>query len=135
LTREFLKTGKLQSEFLQRLLGKIDILDERVVIGPGIGEDAAAIDMGDHYLIVKSDPITFVQDRIGWYAVNINANDIAAMGGKPQWFLVTILLPEERTTTTMVRSSVFRSSAATRKSRGACTSPFSRVPCSVKPRR
>jgi hydrogenase maturation factor len=104
LAKEFLKTGKLQSEFLQRLLGKIDILDERVVIGPGIGEDAAAIDMGDHYLIVKSDPITFVQDRIGWYAVNINANDIAAMGGTPQWFLVTILLPEEETTPTMIES-------------------------------
>lgn len=104
LAKEYLKTGKLQSEFLQSLLGKIDILDERVVIGPGIGEDAAAIDMGDHYLIVKSDPITFVQDRIGWYAVNINANDIAAMGGKPQWFLVTMLLPEEGTTTTMIET-------------------------------
>ena len=104
LAEGFLKTGKLQSEFLQKLLGKIDILDERVVIGPGIGEDAAAIDMGEQYLIVKSDPITFVQDRIGWYAVNINANDIAAMGGKPRWFLVTMLLPEEGTTTTMIET-------------------------------
>jgi hydrogenase maturation factor len=100
----FLKTGKLQSEFLQQLLGKIDILDERVAIGPGIGEDAAALDMGDHYLIVKCDPITFVQDRIGWYAVNINANDIAAMGGIPRWFLVTMLLPEEGTTTAMIET-------------------------------
>ncbi len=104
VSEEYLKTGKLQSEFLQKLLGKIDILDERVVIGPGIGEDAAAIDMGDHYLIVKSDPITFVQDRIGWYAVNINANDIAAMGGVPRWFLVTMLLPEEMTTTGMIEA-------------------------------
>jgi hydrogenase maturation factor len=104
LTEDYLKTGKLQSEFLQRLLGKIDIPDKRVVIGPGIGEDAAAIDMGDLYLIVKCDPITFVQDRIGWYAVNINANDIAAMGGKPRWFLVTMLLPEEGTTTTMIET-------------------------------
>jgi len=104
LDEGFLKTGKLQSDFLQKLLGKIDILDERVAIGPGIGEDAAAIDMGDHYLIVKSDPITFVQDRIGWYAVNINANDIAAMGGRPRWFLVTMLLPEEGTTTSMIET-------------------------------
>jgi len=58
--------------------------------------------MGDHYLIVKSDPITFVQDRIGWYVVNINANDIAAMGGIPRWFLVTMLLPERRTTTAVI---------------------------------
>jgi hydrogenase maturation factor len=96
---DFLKTGKLQNEFLQNLLGKIDIRDDRVVIGPGIGEDAAAIDMGERYLIVKSDPITFVADKIGWYVVNVNANDIAAMGGIPKWFLVTALLPERGTTT------------------------------------
>jgi hydrogenase maturation factor len=99
---EPLRTGKLQSDFLRKLLGEIDITDERVVIGPGIGEDAAAIDMGDHYLIVKSDPITFVQDEIGWYVVNINANDIAAMGGVPRWFLVTMLLPERGTTTAVI---------------------------------
>ncbi len=96
---EPLETGKLKCEFLEKILGKIEIADRRVVVGPGIGEDAAAIDMGDRYLIVKSDPITFVSDRIGWYVVNINANDIAAMGGTPRWFLVTILLPEKRTTT------------------------------------
>jgi hydrogenase expression/formation protein HypE len=95
---EPLETGKLKCEFLEKILGKIEIADRRVVVGPGVGEDAAAIDMGDRYLIVKSDPITFVSDRIGWYVVNINANDIAAMGGTPRWFLVTMLLPEKRTT-------------------------------------
>jgi hydrogenase maturation factor len=95
---EPLETGKLKCEFLEKILGKIEIADRRVTVGPGIGEDAAAIDMGDRYLIVKSDPITFVSDRIGWYVVNINANDIAAMGGTPRWFLVTMLLPERRTT-------------------------------------
>jgi hydrogenase maturation factor len=94
-----LETGKLKCEFLEKILGKIEIADPRVAVGPGIGEDAAAIDMGDRFLIVKSDPITFVSDRIGWYVVNINANDIAAMGGTPRWFLVTMLLPEKRTTT------------------------------------
>ncbi len=95
---EYLQTGKLKSEFLQNLLGRIEIQDERVIVGPGIGEDAAAIDMGGHYLIVKSDPITFAAHRIGWYAVNVNANDIAVMGGIPRWFLVTMLLPEHTTT-------------------------------------
>ena len=99
---EYLKIGKLKSEFLQRLLGKIEITDPRVVIGPGVGEDAAAIDMGGRYLIVKSDPITFAADRIGWYAVNINANDIAVMGGTPRWFLVTMLLPEHKTTPSVI---------------------------------
>jgi hydrogenase expression/formation protein HypE len=99
---EYLQTGKLQSAYLRDLLGKIDIPDERVIIGPGIGDDAAVLDMGDHFLIVKSDPITFVQDRIGWYVVNINANDIAAMGGIPRWFLVTVLLPDKGTTTALI---------------------------------
>jgi hydrogenase expression/formation protein HypE len=97
-----LETGKLKSEFLEKILGKIEIRDKKVVVGPGIGEDAAAIDIGESYLIVKSDPITFVSDRIGWYVVNINANDIAAMGGSPRWFLVTMLLPERSATVRML---------------------------------
>jgi len=99
---EVLGTGKLKTDFLEALLGKIQITDDRVVVGPGIGDDAAVLDFGNHYLIVKSDPITFVADRIGWYVVNVNANDIAAMGGTPRWFLVTILLPERRTTIPMI---------------------------------
>jgi hydrogenase expression/formation protein HypE len=99
-----LGTGKIDHTFLESLLGKLEITDRRVAVGPGIGEDAAAIDMGEHYLIVKSDPITFAADRIGWYVVNINANDIAAMGGEPRWFLVTMLLPERKTTESLIRS-------------------------------
>jgi hydrogenase expression/formation protein HypE len=98
-----LQTGKIAPTFLEKLLGKIEIIDGRVAVGPGIGEDAAAIDMGERYLIVKSDPITFAAERIGWYVVNINANDIAAMGGEPRWFLVTMLLPEGGTTASLIR--------------------------------
>jgi hydrogenase maturation factor len=50
--------------------------------------------MGDRYLVAKTDPITFATDRIGWYAVCINANDLATMGATPRWFLATVLLPE-----------------------------------------
>jgi len=99
-----LSTGKLKCEYLDKLLGKIDIKDIRVIVGPGIGEDAAVLQVGEKYLIVKSDPITFVADRIGWYVVHINANDIAAMGGTPLWFLVTILLPEKKTTESLIES-------------------------------
>ena len=64
---------------------------------PGIGRDAAVISFPDRYLVAKTDPITFATDQIGWYAVQVNANDIAAMGGKPLWFLATLLLPEGKT--------------------------------------
>lgn len=90
--------GKLPMEVLARQLNRNRIFDKRVVVGPAIGEDAAVIDTGGpRYLIAKTDPITFTIDRIGWYAVHINANDIAAMGGQPKWFLATLLLPEGET--------------------------------------
>jgi hydrogenase maturation factor len=49
--------------------------------------------MGDAYLVAKTDPITHVTGEIGHYAVHINANDIAAMGGTPLWFMATVLMP------------------------------------------
>lgn len=94
----FLPPGKLPIPILDRLIKTYTILDEKVVVGPSIGEDATAIDLGDSYLLLKTDPITFVSEDIGLYAVNINANDIATMGGRPKWFLVTLLLPEKGTT-------------------------------------
>lgn len=91
--------GKLPVKTLERLLKPNKIKDRRVIVGPGIGEDAAVIDTGGpRYLIAKTDPITFAVDRIGWYAVHINANDIATKGARPLWYLATLLLPEELTT-------------------------------------
>jgi hydrogenase maturation factor len=69
-----------------------------------VGEDAAVIDMGDRYLVAKTDPITFAADRIGWYLVNINVNDVACMGADPKWLLVTCLLPEQGTDATCVEA-------------------------------
>lgn len=40
------------------------------------------------------DPITGAIERIGWLAVNINANDIATFGIKPMFFFSCLLLPE-----------------------------------------
>jgi len=77
------------------------------VLGPRFGEDAAVIDMGATYLVAKTDPITFTAERIGWYAVNINANDVATLGARPLWFLATLLLPEKGTSLSLVRN-IFR---------------------------
>jgi hydrogenase maturation factor len=80
-----------------------------VVLGPGIGHDAAVIAFCDpgardagRYLVVKADPITFATDDIGWYAVHVNANDIACTGAKARWFLTTLLLPQGYTNRTLV---------------------------------
>ncbi|MCF6158324.1 MAG: hydrogenase expression/formation protein [wastewater metagenome] len=99
--------GKLDYRLLEKLLALNPVRDPRVIVGPRIGEDAAVIDFGEKYLVVKTDPVTFTAKRIGWYTVNINANDIATMGATPKWFLVTILLPEGKTDKRLV-SQIFR---------------------------
>jgi hydrogenase maturation factor len=68
--------------------------DARVVLGPAVGEDAAVIDFGTGLLVAKSDPVTFTTSDAPWYAVHVNANDVACMGAEPRWFLATVLLPE-----------------------------------------
>ena len=85
--------GKLPLEVLTELLRDVEVSDPRVALGPQPGEDAALIDFGDRYLVAKTDPITFATDLIGWYMVNVNANDLAVMGATPKWLLATLLLP------------------------------------------
>jgi len=97
-----LPVGKLPPDLLQSLLARYAGRDERLVVGPRIGEDAAVLDMGQRYLVVKSDPVTFATDEIGWYVVTINANDVATMGATPRWFLLTLLLPEGQADRAMV---------------------------------
>ena len=94
--------GKLPSEDLAKFLNKYAANDPRLIVGGSIGEDATVIEMGDRYLVTKTDPITFATDEVGWYAVNINANDIACTGATPRWFLATLLLPENKSTPELV---------------------------------
>ena len=91
-------TGKLPAEFLKRMLKDAPASNPRLLVGPGIGLDCAVLDYGEILLVFKSDPITFATDQIGWYAVQINANDIATSGAQPRWFLPTLLLPQGLTT-------------------------------------
>ncbi|MGQ9604068.1 MAG: AIR synthase family protein [bacterium] len=65
-----------------------------VLVGPQVGEDAFAASVADDVIVASTDPITFTAKDIGYYAVNINANDIVTMGAKPRWFLATLLLPQ-----------------------------------------
>lgn len=89
-----LPVGKLPPDLLTKLLSHAPILDGRILLGPGVGLDCAVIELGDRLLVFKSDPITFAADQIGWYAVQVNANDIATTGAAPRWFLAVLLLPE-----------------------------------------
>ena len=101
------RVGKLNANLLDELVSSIKKKDPRVIVGPKVGEDAAVIDIGDKYLLSTTDPITFTSYKIGWYTVNVNANDIATMGGTPKWLLVSILLPENKTDSALVKE-IFR---------------------------
>ena len=89
-----MRTGKLPPELLMRLLRDLP-RDERLLVRPGLGRDAAAVDAGDHVLVLTADPVTFTAARAGWYAVHLSANDVACLGGEPQWFLATVIAPPD----------------------------------------
>lgn len=89
-----LPTGKLPSGLLGQLLATIEATDPDVLVGAGLGRDAAAIACGDRILVAKTDPITFTGTNAASYLVDVNANDLACLGATPRWLLVTALLPE-----------------------------------------
>jgi len=90
-----LPAGKIPPEKLRELVfNRLGAPGERVIIGSDLGVDAAAVDFGEIVLVASTDPITGAEKEIGFYAVHVNANDVATFGAKPKWFLVSILLPE-----------------------------------------
>ncbi len=96
MTQEpLLPYGKLPYPLLEELLrASRGAARDDVVLGPSVGTDAALTRLPDgRFLVAATDPITFATDRIGWYAVHVNANDVAVCGAEPRWFLSTLLLP------------------------------------------
>jgi hydrogenase expression/formation protein HypE len=108
MTQAPLIPGKLPPALLSRLLKDYTHRGPRLVVPAAVGEDAAVIEMADRYLVVKTDPVTFAADAIGYYAVHVNANDIAAMGATPQFFLASVLLPAGQSTAADAEA-IFRS--------------------------
>ena len=71
-----------------------DIIGHRraeVKLSAAMGQDAAKLDCGA--VLVHTDPITGKCDDIGALAINVAANDVAAAGGEPVAFLLTVILP------------------------------------------
>lgn len=90
-----LQTGKIPIDILKEVVFKnLGAERKEVVVGPSAGIDGAVLDLGDKSLIVSMDPITGAVERIGWLAVNVNANDVATFGVAPAFLFSCILLPE-----------------------------------------
>lgn len=89
-----LPIGKLPARLLSQLISGLGATDPDVLVGAGLGRDAAAIAFGDRILVAKTDPITFASTNPAAYLVDVNANDLACLGATPRWLLITALLPE-----------------------------------------
>lgn len=89
-----LPLGKLPADLLGATLQGIAPVDPSVLVGAAVGEDAAAVDVGEaEVMVLTSDPITLATDSLARYAVLVNANDVATCGATPRWFLATLLFP------------------------------------------
>jgi hydrogenase expression/formation protein HypE len=90
-----LPPGKIPVDILKEVVFKnIGAERKEVILGPTVGIDGAVLDLGDKSLVVSMDPITGAVERIGWLAVNVNANDVATFGVEPAFLFSCILLPE-----------------------------------------
>jgi hydrogenase maturation factor len=90
-----LPPGKIPVDILREVVFKnLGANRKEVVLGPTAGVDSAVIDAGEKSLIVSMDPITGAQERIGWLAVNVNANDVATCGVEPAFLFSCMMLPE-----------------------------------------
>ncbi|WP_248895441.1 AIR synthase related protein [Haloplanus halobius] len=88
-------TGKLDRAVLSEfVLQRTGASSANLIAGPAFGEDAAAVRVGDRTLIASTDPISLAAERIGQLAVAVAANDVAAAGGRPEFLLSTVLLPD-----------------------------------------
>ncbi|MHA1321913.1 MAG: AIR synthase family protein [Candidatus Helarchaeota archaeon] len=94
---KFKLPGKIPNKYLSDIVfNYLGTPNDKILYGAGIGRDAAAISFTENkVLIIKADPITGAVKYIGRYAIIINANDIAVLGGIPQFFTSTILLPTQ----------------------------------------
>jgi len=86
------------------LIGRLTEKPASRKIVKGIGDDAAVIKAGSKYLVFTTDTLVagdhfslkyFKPEQIGKKAVEINVSDIGAMGAEPNYFLVSLVLPED----------------------------------------
>jgi hydrogenase expression/formation protein HypE len=90
-----LPPGKIPIDILKEVVFKnLGAPRSEVTLGPEAGVDGAILDVGTKNAIVSMDPITGAVERIGWEAININANDVATFGVEPAFFFSCIMLPE-----------------------------------------
>lgn len=77
----------------RRVFSHTQTEDPDVLLGAVFGEDAALTRVGGDILASHLDPIVGAIQEIGWLAVHVTCNDIAATGIPPRWILPLVLVP------------------------------------------
>ena len=73
----------------------VETNDPDVILGASFGEDVALTRVGGDILASHVDPIIGAIDNIGWLAVHVACNDVAASGVPPRWILLLLLVPKQ----------------------------------------
>ena len=93
-----MKIGKVPTAFLRdKIIGKTGKKRPEVLVGAGIGEDCAVLDLNNQLCVISTDPITGAVAEIGSLAVHIACNDVASDGAEPVGVLLTVLAPSRTT--------------------------------------
>jgi len=91
-----LPLGKVRNEILKKvILENLPITDDKVLIGPKEGFDAAVLEYDeDNYLVIATDPILGVpKEHFGFFTYHFASSDVAVFGAGPRWLIVDLLLP------------------------------------------
>src|SRR3989442_776899 len=92
-----LPIGKVPPDLLQALVyPNLGAHRPDVLVHAQLGEDCATIEFGDEVAVLTTDPITGAGEDLGWYAVFIATNDLAAAGGDPLGLNLTLRLHPDR---------------------------------------
>lgn len=91
-----LPPGKLPPGLLQEhVLTRVGVQRPEVLVPAALGEDAAIIDLDGDLCAVAVDPITGAGTDVGWLAVHVSCNDVAAHGAEPVAVLLCVMVPPE----------------------------------------
>jgi hydrogenase maturation factor len=90
-----LESGKIPVGLLTELLAGLPPSPPELRLGPGVGEDACAIEIGGELVVAASDPVTLTAREAGYLSVLVSATDVAVTGARPRWFLAVVLVPPE----------------------------------------
>ena len=93
------RVGKLSPDRMAALCsGSIGKPDDKLLVGPGAGLDAAILELSDgRVMAVAEDPIFpavgLPLETFGWFTAHSGASDVAGTGVKPSHMTYSLLLP------------------------------------------